>query len=48
MGLDQYAKVVKRDYNNETLTETIQTLKFLSKAKKALNEGNEVEYSAWY
>ena len=123
MGLDQYAKVVKREYNNETLTETItkteicywrkhnalhgwmenlyeskggdgefncvnlnltsedlkeleedvidkdlpettgfffgedtrdcdhqklQTLKFLSKAKKALNEGNEVEYSAWY
>ena len=123
MGLDQYAKVVKREYNNETLTETItkteicywrkhnalhgwmenlyeskggdgefncvnlnltsedlkeleedvvdkdlpetkgfffgedtrecdhqklQTLKFLSKAKKALNEGNEIEYSAWY
>jgi hypothetical protein len=123
MGLDQYAKVVKREYNNETLTETItkteicywrkhnalhgwmenlyeskggdgefncvnlnltsedlkeleedvvdkdlpetkgfffgedtrecdhqklQTLKFLSKAKKALNQGHEVEYSAWY
>ncbi len=123
MGLDQYAKVVKSEYNHETLTETItkteicywrkhnalhgwmenlyeskggegefncvnlnltsedleeleedvvdkdlpetkgfffgedtrecdhqklQTLKFLSKAKKALNQGNEVEYSAWY
>ena len=123
MGLDQYAKVVKREYNNETLTETItkteicywrkhnalhgwmenlyeskggegefncvnlnltsedleeleknvvdkdlpetkgfffgedtrecdhqklETLKFLSKAKKALSQGNEVEYSAWY
>ena len=123
MGLDQYAQVVKREYNHETLTETItkteisywrkhnalhgwmeelyeskggqgefncepvyltmedieelekvvidkklpettgfffgndsrdcdhqklQTLKFLSKAKKALNEGKEVEYSAWW
>jgi len=123
MGLDQYAKVVKREYNNETLTGTItkteicywrkhnalhgwmenlyeskggegefncvnlnltsedleeleedvvdkdlpetkgfffgedtrecdhqklETLKFLSKAKKALSQGNEVEYSAWY
>jgi len=26
----------------------LQTLKFLSKAKKALNQGNQVEYSAWY
>jgi hypothetical protein len=26
----------------------LQTLKFLSKAKKALNEGKEVEYSAWW